>query len=319
MIIGISGKKQHGKNLLGNIIQYLIFNTKIQEKPWTYNEFMADYKLQVRYIGWEHRSFAYKLKECASIILGVPRTIFESDKGKNTVLGEEWRVWFWSHYKYPHKDSRISKLFLSKEEAEAYSVEDQTVMQYFGTASRIESKLITAREFLQLFGTEAGREIIHPNMWVNALFADYKPVEHKGRGITSKKDTTKIIVPELVSIPERLWGMDITTRDFVWYENPNWIITDTRFPNEAKAIKDREGLIFRINSDIRVFDGKPIRYNDLKHLVSNPDQYKKLEDTHISETALDNYTEFDEIITNESNIEDLIEKTRVILQKYKII
>jgi len=32
---------------------------------------------------------------------------------------------------------------------------------------------LTPRKLLQLLGTEAGRNIIHPNIWVNALFASY--------------------------------------------------------------------------------------------------------------------------------------------------
>ena len=38
---------------------------------------------------------------------------------------------------------------------------------------------LTPRKLLQLLGTDCGRDIIHPNIWVNALFADYVSVKVK--------------------------------------------------------------------------------------------------------------------------------------------
>lgn len=72
---------------------------------------------------------------------------------------------------------------------------------------------MTVRDFLQKLGTDALRMGLHDNVWVNALMADYKPVDYN--------DDEQ---PQL----------------------PNWIITDTRFPNEAQAIKDKGGIIIRV-------------------------------------------------------------------------
>jgi hypothetical protein len=103
---------------------------------------------------------------------------------------------------------------------------------------------LTPRKILQLLGTEAGREIIHPNIWVNALFADF--------------------------------------------EDSNWIITDVRFPNEAQAIKDRGGIVIR---------------------VERPGGESHCGGAHASETALDTYN-FDYVIDNEGNIDELIDKVK---------
>lgn len=79
------------------------------------------------------------------------------------------------------------------------------------------------------------------------------------------------------------------------YKNSdNWIITDVRFPNEAKAIKDKKGFLIRINRD---------SFKNFKHL---------------SEIALDNY-QFDYIIDNNSTIEDLTVKVKEILLKEKLL
>jgi hypothetical protein len=104
---------------------------------------------------------------------------------------------------------------------------------------------LTPRKILQLLGTEAGREIIHPNIWVNSLFADY------------------------------------TT-------DSNWIITDVRFPNEAQAIKDRGGIVVRIE---------------------RPGGESHCGGAHASETALDDY-DFDIVINNDGTIEELIDKVK---------
>ena len=64
----------------------------------------------------------------------------------------------------------------------------------------------------------------------------------------------------------------------------NYIITDLRFENEAKAIKDK-------------LNGKLIRIN--RESVIMP---------HDSETGLDNYNEFDIVIDNNGTIDDLINK-----------
>lgn len=103
---------------------------------------------------------------------------------------------------------------------------------------------ITARELLQIMGTECGRQNIHPNIWVNALFADYN-------------------------------------------YNSSWIITDVRFPNEAKAIKDKGGILIRVNRESDVVDDHP------------------------SETALDDYNDWDLVIENDSDITTLIEKINI--------
>lgn len=79
---------------------------------------------------------------------------------------------------------------------------------------------------------------------------------------------------------------------FVDYdETCKWIIADTRFKNEAKAIKDRGGLIIRVVRDDK---------HSLKNSIG-----------HISETDLDDYP-FDLIIDNNGTMEELIEKIKII-------
>jgi hypothetical protein len=78
---------------------------------------------------------------------------------------------------------------------------------------------ITVRKFLQLLGTDALRNNLHYNVWVNALFSDYV-----GEKTCDCKKECRCLL-----------------------EYPNWIITDTRFINEANAIKNKGGIIIRVD------------------------------------------------------------------------
>ena len=76
---------------------------------------------------------------------------------------------------------------------------------------------------------------------------------------------------------------------------PDWIIPDVRFPNEVSAIKEKNGILIRISST------------------------RSKEDNHESETALDNYSDWDYLIENNGSIEDFLEKIKLICIKEDII
>lgn len=80
-------------------------------------------------------------------------------------------------------------------------------------------------------------------------------------------------------------------------EESNWIITDTRFPNEMKAVESRKGIKIKVVRD----SGNTIGT------------------THPSETALNDYSNWDYIIDNTGSIEDLQKKVKEILDKENLI
>jgi hypothetical protein len=122
---------------------------------------------------------------------------------------------------------------------------------------------MTVRNFLQKLGTDALRDGLHPNVWVNALMADYEcvPADRAPDG----------------------WDCD------------NWIITDTRFPNEAEAIKSKGGIVIRVDRP----GVKPI----------NP---------HPSEIALDDWN-FDYKVVNISDIYSLKQTIEQVLKYAKLL
>jgi hypothetical protein len=141
------------------------------------------------------------------------------------------------------------------------------------------TKQTTVREILQQVGTELGRSLAD-NIWVNALMREYK----------------NQVITE---------GGEATASDGGYYSKPNyksypnWIITDTRFPNELEAIKKRKGICIKIT--------RPTSETPLSE--------------HTSETSLDHIPDSDwnYIIHNDGSITDLIEKVREILLRENIL
>jgi hypothetical protein len=171
---------------------------------------------------WHVKKWAGKLKTIASILTGIPVENFEDQEFKKTLLGPEWGT---------VKDIPLNGVPVFAD------------MQF--------NSLMTVRDFLQKLGTEAIRDSLHENTWVNATMVDYTA-------------------------------------------ESNWIITDTRFPNEAEAIKKAGGIVVRINRP----GVQPI----------NP---------HPSETSLDDWN-FDAVINNDGDVSDIVHKVGLLLYRHNI-
>lgn len=288
MLIGLSGKKQSGKDTVCEIIQYLTTYPNSLDKTdgvnRSFNSFSMDMGMGYD-SNWQRKLFANKLKEIVCLLLNCTMEQLENSEFKEKELGEEW----------------------NKE------------LSYTSFYPDHPRQKMTPRLLLQLLGTECGRDIIHPNIWVNALFADYRAED---AGIISGKD----------------------------YKENNWIITDVRFENEAKAIKDRGGILIRIerlypyigaivkptndwgsNKSILDSNGIILQIDVDEILIRgkvnkvNTDiwvynhEVEQVVDTHSSETSLDDYKGFDSIIMNNGTIEELIQCVKEVLQTLKII
>lgn len=74
-------------------------------------------------------------------------------------------------------------------------------------------------------------------------------------------------------------------------------ISDARFPNEIECLKEKYDVV-------TIY---------IEHAESN--ELSKIEQAHITETALDNYTNFDYKIKNDGTIEELKEKLYKIIEE----
>lgn len=100
------------------------------------------------------------------------------------------------------------------------------------------------------------------------------------------------------NISPNLW-VEVLMNDYIkakldGYEE-DWIITDVRFENEANAIRENNGILIRINRNTN------------------------LKDEHLSETALDNYKNFDLVIDNNGTIDELIDKVYDFMKNFNLI
>jgi hypothetical protein len=137
---------------------------------------------------WSIEKFAAKLKLVAQILTGVPAYKFEDRNFKESEMPSEWN---------------------SLEQSGRYKT----------------SKPMTYRTLLQKLGTEAMRNGLHTNVWVNALFADYKPTQM------------------VSSFPP-----PATEEEYIAQQGyPKWCITDMRFPNEFDAVKKRGGITIYVH------------------------------------------------------------------------
>jgi hypothetical protein len=78
-------------------------------------------------------------------------------------------------------------------------------------------------------------------------------------------------------------------------ENSKWIVTDTRFPNELAAVKAAGGISIYIERET------------------------PFEDSHLSETAFEDKSDFDYIIDNNGDLDSLISELTYILSNEGII
>ncbi len=299
-LIALSGKMGHGKDTVADIIQLLCWESTSHawNKKMGYEETVGDFTdeqvaqalsdhqlLRMLHSSphnvWKRKQFAAAVKQICALLLDVDVKRFEDQAFKNTELGPEWDLWgiqrdagqygpgawFGSRAELEHsawyRNYPEPKNLTARELAE------------FDKNHYIVRKQRTVRDLLQMVGTDAGRDVIHPHIWINTMFAGYKPV-------TSENSNHPDSHMEV--------GLDVMTQHY-----PHWLITDMRFQNEFDNVCDRGGLTIRIN---------------------RPDV--EIRSLHPSETSLDR-AEFHEVIENDGSLEQLVQRVRAALIKYKVL
>lgn len=212
---------------------------------------------------FEQKAFAGKLKQIASLLTGISVEKFEDQEFKKNLLDTEWGT-----------------------------VQDVPLNSIPPFADIQFNVMITVREFLQKLGTEAMRDNLHENVWVNALFSDYVPKRETlgGDGVWIENDK------DYVHFGER-------------FTYPSWCITDMRFPNEMEAVVKRGGITIRVvRPTVYAAPKDNSEYNNQELAMFN----------HPSETSLDSAT-FDFVINNDGTIEELVKKVKDILIHAKLL
>lgn len=271
-IIGVSGYAGSGKDTVGKMIQIATCVPGSITTPL--EELLADYDNQQWWLeeqsGWKIKKWAGKLKVVASMLTGIPIEKFEDQEFKKTYLPEQWNYWTISlidNGKLLLQHGRYN----TKEEAEGFIPFLKQNYGEFRMEYTVGMQQMTVRQFLQELGTDTLRDGLHPNTWVNALMADYVAIGD----ILLEGEVRKVREEDLIY--------------------PNWVITDTRFPNEAQAIKKAGGFIIRVDRPgVNAINAHP------------------------SETALDDWG-FDYRIGNASDLTSLMLTVCTILINEKVL
>ena len=216
MIIGINGYSGSGKDTVGKIIQYIMGNKGPQGE------------------------FSFSIEKAIANPSEFDEVLEDSS---------DWEV---KKFAGKLKDIASHLTGIDIEDFEDQDFKKTNLGREWWTTCDEGWQPMTVRDFLQKLGTDAMRNGLHDNVWVNALMADYD-------------------------------------------EDSNWVVTDTRFPNEAMAIKEKGGIIIRIDRP----GVKPI--ND-----------------HPSEVALNGWN-FDYKIANVSDLISLTFTVENILKHAKIL
>lgn len=139
-IIGLSGRKQSGKDTVAQIIKENLGS-------------------------WEIRRFADKLKDIVCLLLDCTRDQIEDPGFKETPLGPQWEYYY-------NNTAFGRKIYSSeKEYYEGYIKKFRVNVEKFPP----KKDILTPRKILQLLGTEGGRELIHPNIWCITTLSNYNP------------------------------------------------------------------------------------------------------------------------------------------------
>jgi hypothetical protein len=319
MIIGISGKKQSGKDTVGKIIQCLTAKYSIDDILYTLNkENNAGFLPFSDESNWQIKKLAYKVKQILSILTGISIEDMEKEEVKKSYLGEEWNRWTFTFN--GELDNNTVK-FATHKEALDYSKEWDNV----DLKVDIIEQQITVRQAMQWIGTDLFRDKFHPQTWCNALFSEYK-CEGTQYFQNGKRVEYLCTYPDKVVIPvsdpvSKEWPVvkkNETFKEVSIY--PNWIISDVRFENECQAIKDRDGILIRVNRSFcpKCGESENLHWDISTHKLQYCNECDYVFDNHASETALDDYEGFDYIIDNSEGIPELIEKVKDILIKLNL-
>lgn len=307
-LIGISGRSGGGKDLVASIIEYLTG----YEGPQTFEEWHET--IGNPWPKWNIKKYADALKDILCILIGCTRRDLEDRTFKESELGPEWDHWEW----YETND-RKQKLSMDKPVPS-------------GSIRELRFSKMTPRKLMQKLGTECGRQMIHPNIWVNALFSTYKErAPKKFEGDTNWLSDGGYMHTRCLKCKERFMGYkrqmicnECIDANSPWF--PHWIISDVRFPlNEGGGVSDRGGINIGVK---RKFS---LRFPEYAHLEiqekpyeipialqhENEDLYKAL--THESEELMGDFEWCDYTIVNDGTLIELVEAVRAILEKEEIL
>jgi len=149
IILGISGKKQSGKSSLSSFIKKT-YDTGLDNED------------EIAIV-----SFADELKTLLIRLLGLKETqCYGSDEEKNSFVN-----YFWDNLPDNIREMYFNKVITTESESSGH------IERY--TKNELRSGPMTARELMQVFGTDIMRNMFDSNVWINATFRAIESLPQK--------------------------------------------------------------------------------------------------------------------------------------------
>lgn len=249
----------------------------------------------VQCLMYENSNPEYPLEKKIEDIVTSPSMIF-SPKGIRGFVNIEFES-KWKVVKFADKLKDIICLLIgcTREQLEDPIFKEQELgEEWWYYTHEYDDRLFDTKEkaikTASYYYVNIGKHSISLNDWLEKIIVIHKPtprflMQHIGTDLFRNQ------------LHPNCW-VNATMTDYIPVERelkgslfyPQWIISDVRFPNEAQAIKERGGILIQlIRKDAPISD-------------------------HISETALDNYNNFNYIIKNNETVEDLKNQIENILK-----
>lgn len=285
-LIALHSQECGGKDEVAKIINFLVWSNtcSIKHEHKDYDRYKG-----LTYDNYQNKKFATPLKQICAILTGTKLEQWEDRKFKNTEIN-------WNRTTYS-----IAK--------------GKTIWDDNEPSIIHEHKSSTPRQIMQDVG-EAMRNI-NPDVFVNALFRDYKPqcltTHHNYCGKLSMAN------------PDNPCSDEESAECL-----PMWVISDLRFDNERLAIQKRNGILVKIERDLYYYEDSKVTWDELIEIIyKNTGEYptknyadlhwKVSKSTHHSENSLNHFKDWDYIIDNSKDIPHLINEVEKMLKHFKVI
>jgi len=165
-IIGIGGVKGSGKDTFASMINYIVAKgiTSADYKDWSLNRLKYDIKYAERIT-----HFADPLKDCLSIMFGIPRKYFDSREHKDDMY------WSISGKRFIKEgDVRLGHTYIITID----------LLKHFTLSELIEQHshlvvVIKLRTLMQYVGTEIGKNMLHKLLWVMSTISKAADIAEK--------------------------------------------------------------------------------------------------------------------------------------------
>lgn len=328
-LIGLSGRLGNGKDLVGSIINYIthLNYEELETKRGDIPLIQYIENINGNFPRYDIKKYADKLKDICCLILGCTREQLEDREFKEKPIPHltKYEVSFKYIYPIGTITSRPEKITFPTEDEANNFIENGLYdgLTIVKESCKVNPIYVTPRDIQNRFGTDCGRNMIHSNIWCEALFADYK-----GR-VLNKFENPNVLEgymhkscryceKQYIGYKRQLHCNDCA--DEIGEIFPNWLITDVRFSdNEGKYIKDRGGIVIGIKRKFSLRFPEYSYLEDEENPYDIPDKlkdvdmtlYKRL--TSDSEVSMGNFDWCDYIIENNGSIEELVEKIKEIV------